>query len=545
MIEHEKKQNLILKMKTMKYLPILGLLALFISFTSCEDDMNVGAEDPLIFLSEDFFAEPDAYRRAIAGVYANLSLTGINGPGSSNIGGLDAGTSQYGRSLMNLQMISTDEAIWSYENDPGIREIQRTNWTAVNPIIQGTFGRIMASIAFANEFLRQSTDNLLDARNITGTEREEVMLYRAEARLLRALSYYHMMDLFGKAPFYDETIEVSTVEGDEMDRQELFNYVESELLAIENELAAPRSIDFGRADRGTAWMILTKIYLNAEVYIGEARYADALNYADQVIGAGYTLASDYRNNFRGDNNTNEAANEIIFGISADGEFGQSFGPTTVMTNGAVGSIEANGANLGVSPNGWGGALRLPPQFVDLFEGAEFENDDRNTIISGDRPKQITRVDANGEGYILEKYTNITSTGQPGSDLTFSDVAFPMFRLADAYLMYAEAHLRGGGGSASQALTYINALRERANGQTISANDLTLDFIIDERARELYWESHRRQDLIRFGKFSGSSYVWTLKGGSINGIGISPFRNLYPIPEISLSTNRNLTQNPGY
>lgn len=550
LMDCRRMKTMILKKKTMKKvitkskLMLLVILASF-GIVACDSDMNIDAKDPNIFLAEDFFAEPDAYKRAIAGVYANLTLTGIRGPGSSNISGLDAGTSQYGRGLMNLQMFSTDEGIWSYENDPGIREVQRKTWTSINPIIGGMFSRAMASVAFANEFLRQSTPELLTSRNVSGEELANIPTYRSEARFLRALSYYHLMDMFGKAPFYDETIPVGNFEGVQMNREELFSYVESELLDILDDLAPAKTIDFGRADRGTAFMLLAKIYLNAEVYIGQPRYTEALEYAEQVISAGYSLASDYRNNFRGDNSTNEATNEIIFGITANGEFSQSFGPTTVMTNGAVGSLEANGANLGVSPNGWGGAIRLTPQFVAKFDGAEFANDTRNTIISENRPLEITRIDNNDQGYILEKYTNVTSNGSLGSDLTFSDVAFPMFRLADAYLMYAEAHLRGGGGSLGQATAYVNMLRNRAEGMEINEGNLTLNFIIDERARELYWESHRRQDLIRFGLFSGSQYIWSLKGGSINGIPTGSFRNLYPIPAESLATNRNLTQNPGY
>ena len=121
----------------------------------------------------------------------------------------------------------------------------------------------------------------------------------------------------------------------------------------------------------------------------------------------------------------------------------------------------------------------------------------------------------------------------------------MFRLADAYLMYAEAFLRGGGGSESEALGYVNDLKARANASLISSNELTLDFIIDERSRELYWESHRRQDLIRFGLFTGGNYNWAWKGNGANGIAIGNHMAVYPLPSESLAANPNLTQNPGY
>ena len=252
----------------------------------------------------------------------------------------------------------------------------------------------------------------------------------------------------------------------EINRQEIFDFVEEELLAVIPELNEPLSNDYARVDKGVAWMILAKVYLNAEVYTGSARYADALEYSEKVINGGYSLTNEYVDNFRADNDTNGAQNEIIFPIPADENFAQAFGPTTVMTNGAVGEIEQNGDNLGVSPAGWGGAIRLTPAFVNLFDGQEFANDDRNRIISEDRPLLIDDVEDRTTGYILEKYTDVRSDGTVGNELTFSSVDFPMFRLADAYLMYAEAQLRSGAGSNSQAIGYINDLRERANGNIL-------------------------------------------------------------------------------
>jgi hypothetical protein len=221
-----------------------------------------------------------------------------------------------------------------------------------------------------------------------------------------------------------------------------------------------------------------------------------------------------------------------------------------MINGQVGSIEQNGTALGVGSGGWGGALRLRKQFVQKFDGSDFTNDTRNTIISGVRNIDISDVANRDQGYILAKFSNRTSTGVAGINSTFVDTDFPLFRLADVYLMYAECAVRGAAGaSTSQAVTYVNALRERANnGNTaanISANELTLDFLLDERSRELHWEGHRRQDLIRFGKYTGGSYNWAWKGNGSNGIAISANLALFPIPTASLAANPNLTQNPGY
>ncbi|MFW6289319.1 MAG: RagB/SusD family nutrient uptake outer membrane protein [Mariniphaga sp.] len=153
------------------------------------------------------------------------------------------------------------------------------------------------------------------------------------------------------------------------------------------------------------------------------------------------------------------------------------------------------------------------------------------------------------GYAVTKWKNVTSTGETGSDLTHTDTDFPLFRLGDVYLMYAEAVLRGGtGGDAATALNYVNMLRERAYGDqggSIASADLTLDFILDERARELYWEAQRRTDLIRFGKFSGGDYLWAWKGAVQEGRAVDDKYNLFPIPAADVVANPNLTQNPGY
>jgi hypothetical protein len=525
---------------------IAFLLILIVTFSSCTNDLNITPQDDQTLLGEDFFANESSYKELLAGVYANLSLTGIDGPGSSNIAGLDAGTSQFGRVLLYLQTLSADQMIWSYENDPGVREIQRNLWTSQNPIIVGMFSRTHVTIAFANNFLRETTTEKLDARNVSAATRAEIVTYRAEARLLRAMSYYYMMDLFGKANFLTENDPVNTTP-QVYDRAQLFDFVESELVAIQGDLKDPRANEHARADKAVAWMILAKIYLNAQVYIGQDKYVECLAACKNIIdNGGFTLASNYLHNFMADNDVNSADNEIIFPIVSDGTYTQNYGPTTVMINGEVGSIEANGAALGVGAGGWGGALRLRKQFVQLFDGPAFTNDARNTIISGTRPIDIIDISDKDTGYILEKYSNAKSSGGFGSDQTFVDTDFPLFRLADVYLMYAEAHLRGGGGMLNNAVSYVNLLRTRANNtNTITSGDLTLQFILDERARELHWEAHRRQDLIRYGLFTGGNYNWAWKGNGTNGVALPAHYKLFPIPSASLASNPNLSQNTGY
>ncbi|MDO1501600.1 RagB/SusD family nutrient uptake outer membrane protein [Winogradskyella maritima] len=549
------------KLKQFKKVGVLLLIMVFM--VGCTDDLNITPNDDDTLLTEDAFEDESAYRSLLAGVYANLALTGTEGAENSNLAGIDAGTSQFGRVLLYMQTLAADQMIWSYENDAGTRELQRNIWTPQNPLILGMFSRTMASVSFANNFLRETTAEKLDGRNVSDATRQDIVAYRAEARLLRAMAYYYMMDLFGKAPFITENDPLNFTPP-EVSRAELFTFIESELLDIQSDLVAAGQNEYGRADRGVANMILAKIYLNAEVYIGENRYPDCITQCEALLSSGYALADSYLHNFMADNNTNSATSEIIFPIVSDGLTTQNFGPTTVMVNGSVGSLETNGLVVGVTQGGWGGALRVRREFAELFADGIFSQDERNTLIEGvnvpngvtivttpptpptPRPVDIVDISNRDTGFILQKYSNVSSDGTPGIDQTFVDTDFPLFRLADVYLMYAEAYLRGGGGSESTALGLLNELRDRANNdEVVESSDLTLDFILDERSRELHWEAHRRQDLIRFNRYTGGNYNWAWKGNGSNGIAIPAHFNVYPIPSLSLASNPELNQNTGY
>ncbi|MCF6346821.1 MAG: RagB/SusD family nutrient uptake outer membrane protein [Flavobacteriaceae bacterium] len=535
-------------MKTKYIYQLYFFLGVLLFFTACTDDLNVTPQDDDEFLTEQFYSNSSAYKQALAGVYGNLSLTGVTGAGSSNLQGIDAGTSQYARTLWYLQDLASDEPIWSYENDEGgaVKAIQRNTWSSSNSILLGFFSRAMFSVALSNEFLRQSTDEKLAERGHTEVLANDIVAYRAEARLLRALSYYHLMDLFGKAAFVTENDPVGAYQGPQYDRTQLFDFIESELLAIENDLVDARQNEYARADKAVAWMILAKMYLNANVYVGQDKNTESITYCNKIINGGYSLASNYEHNFLADNDSNEAAqNELIFSLVSDGVVTQNFGATTVIINGEVGSLENNAADLGAQ--GWGGALRIRKQFAQKFLNGDVPlTDTRNTILTAGRDIEITDIGNRDTGYIITKFKNITSNGIPGADPTFVDTDFPMFRLADVYLMYAEAVVRGGsGGTIGDAVDKINLLRNRANSTGIISANLTLNFLIDERSRELYWEGHRRQDLIRFGLYTGGNYNWVWKGGSANGIALPSHLNVYPIPANNLAANPNLTQNPGY
>ncbi len=529
----------------MKKINLIVSLILLVGLQSCTKDLDVVSKDPTVSSTDALFSTPGGYKQALAGVYGNLSLTGTGDAGSSFLVGIDAGTSQFGRCLWYLQDLTTDEAIWSYENDGGVADLQRNIWTSSNPILLGVYSRTMAEVAIANDFLNQSTPEKLSARGITNPSDVSVInLYRQEVRVLRAFAYYTMMDLFGKAAMYTGSESVN-FQGPESSRAQLFSFVENELNAVIPDLKAARTNEYGRVDQAVAQMILAKMYLNAEVYIGTPKYAECLSQCNNIIAGGYTLNTNYLNNFKADNNTSP---EMIFTLQSDGKVTQNYGATTVIINGEVGSIESNGAALGVG--GWGGALRLRKQFVQKFDGPEFANDARNTIFSGTRAIDITNISTQSQGFILSKFSNKTSAGVAGSNSTFVDTDFPLFRLGDVYLMYAEAQMRRDGATNSSltqnadatSLGYINALRARANSTTVTAANLP--FILDERARELHWEGQRRQDLIRFGKYT-TGYNWAWKGNSLYGTSISDNLKLFPVPDNSLKSNLNLTQNPGY
>ncbi len=517
------------------------------ALSACTDDLNQVPTDDDINTVDAFYAQPGAYKQALAGVYGNLALTGANGAGSSFISGIDAGTSHYGRCLWYMQNLTTDEVIWSYENDPGTRDLQRNTWSSDNPLVLGMFSRLMVEVALVNDYLRQSSDANLEARGIAQAERADIALYRAEARVLRALAYYNLLDMYGKAPFITEADPVNTA-GPQYSAAQLFSYIESEINEVLPTLKDARSNEYGRLDKGVANMILAKLYLNAQVYIGEEKYAECAAKCSEIIASGYSLEANYLDNFKADN---ETSTEMIFTLQSDGTYTQNYGPTTVMVNGEVGSLEQNGESVGVTAAGWSGALRLRKQFVEKWDGSANIGDMRNTILSpGDRTIDIDDISNRDQGYVLAKYSNISSTGVRGENTNFVDTDFPLFRLADVYLMYAECAVRGASGAnIGQGLQYVNALRTRAHGGSASGNivqgQLTLDFLLDERSRELHWEAHRRQDLIRFGKYTGGSYNWAWKGNSKNGSALPAYMKLFPIPTNSLASNPNLTQNTGY
>lgn len=528
-----------------KYFKKLALAAFIgLTATACLNDLDIVPQNE--FTSADVYTDFSNYKSVLAKLYGGYSLTGQQGPsGNGDVAGIDEGTSSYVRTLWMLQELPTDEAVLAWINDPGVAPMNTMTWTSSNELTRGMYYRIFYQITLANEFIRETSDAKLSERGITGQNQETTRTYRAEARFLRALSYWHALDLYGNVPFITEEAGIGTFFPEQIQRADLFDYIESELLTLENELVDARQNEYGRADKAALWTLLTKLYLNAEVYTGQAKYTEAITYAKKVIDAGFTLEPEYRHLFGADNHT---ANGIIFPIAFDGRNAQSWGGTTFLAHASVGG-SMNAADFGLN-GGWFG-LRTTKALVNKFTDISGNTDERALFYTDGQELEINNISTFTDGYAVTKYTNITRSGTPGSDptLTFVDTDYPMFRLADVYLMYAEAVIRGGsGGDQSTALQYVNLLRERAFDGTsgnITAGELTLDFILNERARELYWEAHRRTDLIRFGRFTDASYIWPWKGGVQEGQAVEPWRALYPLSDRDVNLNPNLKQNTGY
>lgn len=499
------------------------------------------------------FSTAQGYIEAAAKVYGSFALTGNQGPaGSGDIQGIDEGTSDFFRLYWNAQELSTDEAVVAW-GDPGLQDFHLMNWTANNPMLQGLYYRSFYQITLCNNFINQASDANLAARGITGTNADNIRSFRTEARFLRAYQYSVLMDLFGNPPFATEKDAIGSFLPKQIKRADLFNYVESELKACDSSLPAPKANQYGRADKAAAEALLARIYLNAQVYTGTARYTDAITYASKVINEGYSLMPDYRWLMRADNNLN--TNEFIFTINYDGLKTQNYGGSTFLCHGSLGG-SMNAGDYGLDA-AWAG-MRTTKSLVNLFPDPNGNADQRAEFYTNGQNLEINSLTTFTDGYAVQKFINKTrpttpnvlTSGNNGSNPTFADVDIPLFRLPEMYLIYAEAVLRGGtGGSVSQALTYINQLRTRAYGGSTAGNigtaDLTLDFILAERSRELYWEGFRRTDLIRYGKFTTSAYLWPWKGGVPTGTSVGDYRNLYPLPSSDVSSNTNLTQNPGY
>lgn len=525
---------------------------IILASASCAKKLDLYPQNDLT--SNKVYSTAAGYKSVLAKIYGGLASAGNQGPaGQPDIsGGLDEGSQiAFIRPFFNCQELPTDEAVVAW-NDQTIQDYHKLSFTSADPFLKGMYARPMYNITLANEYLRSSTDEAVAANGITGADAAAIKSSRAEVRFLRAFNYWMMMDLFGNSTFITEADQVGSALPAEIKRADLFNYIVTELLAIDGELAPVKTIEYGRVDQGADWALLARIYLNAAVYTGTPKYDSAIIYSSKVIAGGYSLQPGYAKLFMADNDKQK--DEFIFAVPIDGLHTQGYGNTTFFVHGPSGD-EAT-TDYGVTGGGWYG-YRATSSFANLFADKTGNTDTRamfTTSKYGTGPAQLLITDISNfdQGPHIKKYVNIRSDGKPVSDPTgyYADIDFPVFRLSEMYLIYAEATLRGGaGGDKTTALADLNLIRARAYGGTASGQlntgDLTLQTVLDERGRELYWEGHRRTDLVRYGLLTTNAYLWPWKGGVASGTAVDPKYNLFPIPASVLSSNPNLTQNPGY
>jgi hypothetical protein len=517
----------------------------FMLLSGCTKKLDLAPNDAVT--NEVIFSTPAGYKQALAKVYNTMMVTGPDGSGSGDLPTQiisDAGNSDFLRNLWYLQCLSTDEAGWTYANNTDPIGIHQLNWTSVNFSVKCVYYRAYYIITLANNFLIESTDAKLGERGISGQDADNIRVYREEARFIRAYQYSLLMDLFGNAPLITDATPIgSTVYPAQVGREGLFRFVESELQAIETTLADPKANEYGRVDKAAAWSLLARIYLNAEVYIQTPRYTDAITYCNKVIGASYSLHPDYKELMLADNYLN--TDEFIWSFPYDGLSTQTYGGTTFLIHGPAGVP----GNISGCSGTWG-CIRITQQFVGLFDNQDVRGQfytNGQTLIMGTLLGDAT------QGYSSSKFRNKLRNGDPAPRIdagnTFSSIDFPIFRLPEIYLTYAEAVLRGGaGGSDATALGYLQQLAVRARPTDPNASafaQLTLQYVLDERGRELFWEGHRRSDLIRYGLFTTGTYLWAWKGGVASGSAVDSKYNIFPIPSDDLTSNPSLIQNPGY
>ena len=572
---------------------ILGVLAAAASMTSCVGDLNVTPIDPNANTVDKVLTSQQALDAYISGVYLGFATSGYYGPsGGPSISGLDGGASQYIRGLYHHSELTTDESVCGW-NDQTIKNFHYMNWTTDDTFIYAFYSRIFMQVASANEFLRE-------VKHLDNMDAATVNRYKDEARVLRAIAYFHALDNFGNVPFADENDVVGSVP-EQISRTELFEWLETEIKDIISNGVLPdrNNVVYSHVSMGAAKFLLAKLYLGAEVYTGTARWNDCATVLADLMDDGYSLHttsagnySPYQELFLADND--RCTDEIIFAVEQDGIYTQSYGVTNYLVFASTGGT-MNINHLGIS-SGWGG-LRTTPEFADKFTEGDtryllYDTDrslaDVNAMPEtpeerGDSEEVIKEMKANGTyndecdklietkkaalkdnvqeksiddignfkyGYGFQKFRNVASSGEipnrvydadngTWSNPGFVNTDFPMMRYADVLLMAAECQVRG---ASIDGLSAFNQVRARAGVPSVSS--LNLDQILDERARELYQECWRRSDLIRFGKFT-SGYNWQWKGETKDGRDVDSYRTLFPIPESDRQANTKLEQNTGY
>lgn len=550
---------------------VLAALLMGGATTSCVNDLNISSIDPQ---SSSSYGDMEL----LAKIYSTLGLTGQRGPAGNGDISSDEGESGFYRTTFNLQELCTDECAWAWQTDADIPQITNIEWTSSSPRVQWAFQRLAFDVTLCNFYLTNTEDKAEDP---------QYKLYRAEVRFLRALHLWYFLDLWGKAPF-KTTYDIYELPVEKAGK-DLYDWIDKELTEIEPQMAEVgefnNTANFGRADRGAAYMLHARLALNSEVYTNGAvkDYQKAIDYCDLLEGK-YELSKADKNGYTGyeqvfmaDNDENpQAMKEIILPIRQDGVKTKCYsGANYLVSSTRITGMPYMGTNNGWSSNFARAALvkkffsnlddcplateKAPDNateadIIALDEAAgtttkdvqRKANDDRALFYSGCggglRSIEFEQIAGFNSGLSIVKWSNIRTDGAPTSHVEFPDVDIPLIRYAEMFLTRAEAKFRLSG-DPQQARADIEVLRSRAGASTPAT--ITEQFIIDEWCREFYMEGRRRSDLNRFGLFTGDKYIWDFKGGVAEGKSVADYFKVYPIPADDIRGNENLNQNEGY
>lgn len=514
--------------------------AISLLFVACTKDLD---QMPNIEpSSEVVYSKADNYISVLAKCYASFVTAGQQkgggDPDLSSNSGYD-----YMRCYFNMQEAGTEEIGSTWIEGDNTANLTYLSWDANDPWVSDMYYHCYYTITLSTEFIKHCSDDAI--AGFTPAQQETIKTYKAEARFLRALAYYHALDLFHNIPYADEKLIGTTLLPEGWKAAKMFSYLENELIECSKNMKDAASCEYGHAPRAAAWMLLARLYLNAEVYEAGAQNDSCMVYSKKVINEGYALESNYAKLFNASNDKRVGlGNEIIFPLVVNSTHVTSWGATTYLVCGEVDSDHGPKADSVGCSSAWG-MFRVRGELPALFDMAK---DKRAMFYTTGQSQYMDKgVTVRTGGYFSVKWSNKNDEGVATSNSASDGVNtdFPVFRLADAYLMYAEAAARSNK-NLSEALGYVNDLRNLRGITSVSEGDLTatvngipFKFFLDERGRELYWECVRRTDLIRFNCFTSNNYLWQWKGGVKDGIGVDKKYNIYPIPTTEISANPNL------
>lgn len=534
------------------------ITALTAILAACVNDLDTLPIDKTEPVSEYVYGNSeDAYLSGLARLYFQFVSNDL-----TDLQPMDGGASELIRAYWSVQETTADAAKCSWENDAWVRALNTNTWTEVqNDAVYAVYVRTLQGIAFVNEYLRQTTPARLEARGVSSELASRIEGFRAEARFIRAYLYWMALDCFGNVPF---TTENSPFGGayfpKQASRSDVFDFCVSELaylMSPDSPMPAPRSL-YPRADKGSAAGLLARMYLNSKVYTGVERWSEAKAVCEDIFSMGYSLCPDYQALFRGDNGENpQARAEMLWAIDYNAEKTQSYGGSSYILAASLAAVDITDfSRPNGQRNGWAG-LRVPYEYVSRYFNVSNQNYQTGDYDVADKRGEVFYIKGRSEsmdgalysfmnGWSCLKFNNIPHDRTNVSYLPvsavkdFADVDFPMIRLGEIYLIYAEACMHAGG-DASSRLAELSARAGVDPPEVVGQ-----EYLEAERARELMWEAHRRTDLIRYGLYDTAEYLWPYKGGdSYGGLSFPEYKNIFPIPPTELATNTGLVQNPGY